>query len=319
MTKQAAQEKLRRLVESNRHEIIEGATDWVIEQSDDLQGQRPREETRAIVVRMVAGQEAALLHDDFEPLDKFVDFVTSFRANSEFHPSTILRGTLSFRQAIQRLAVRETIAPALMLELIEAIDAVYFQAVFRIADRYAEKLNHTVVERRQELEKVVGARERELEAKIATIRDQQVMLSRLSSPVIQVWDKVLLIPIVGEITSERASEVKRKLLNAIDESDCEALLIDITGLTVVDEQAGAVLLKMIRAARLLGAEGMLVGMSADVAKSLMDLDIDLEETETFATLQSGLTEAIRRLRERRAPARLGVELSGFRPQRADAP
>ncbi len=285
------QELVKPFFQESRREVIDFATDWIFGQSVDLKGHRPREETRNIIVRMTSAYEAALLHNDFGPLADFVEMVATFRASTEFHPSTLLKGAVSVRRAIEHLAPQRFTDPALVLQIVEAFDNVCFDTMMRMADSYAAKLNHTILERRQELERVLQARERELQAKIETIRQQQDMLAALSSPVIQIWDKILLVPLVGEITADRASQVKRKLLDTIAERETTSVLIDITGLTVADEHAGAVLVKMVQACRLLGAEGMLVGMSAAVARSLMD-QVDLREARTFASLQDGLVAAL---------------------------
>lgn len=283
----------------HRHgeEVVDQATDWVIAAALDLQGRRPRGETRALVARVVSGNEAALLQDNTGPLLELVDYVTSLRATHEFHPSTLLRGFVSFRHALEGFLRAEANDGWTALDVLTATDEVYSTVACRVADLYAIKLNATVDVRRRELEeelrRVTVAKERELEEKIATINAQRRDLAELSSPVIRVWEGILVAPLVGELGADRAALVRQRVLDAIAESGADAVLLDITGLTVVDARVAVDLLRLTEAARLLGAEGMLVGVSGAVARALVELEVDIGAARTFSSLQDGLRAALR--------------------------
>lgn len=285
------------ILHRHREEVVDQATDWVIAAALDLQGRRPRGETRALVARVVSGNEAALLQDNTGPLLELVDYVTSLRATHEFHPSTLLRGFVSFRHALEGFLRAEANDGWTALDVLTATDEVYSTVACRLADLYAIKLNATVEVRRRELEeelhRVTVAKERELEEKIATINAQRRDLAELSSPVIRVWEGILVAPLVGELGADRAALVRQRVLDAIAESGADAVLLDITGLTVVDARVAVDLLRLTEAARLLGAEGMLVGVSGAVARALVELEVDIGAARTFSSLQDGLRAALR--------------------------
>ncbi|AKT43329.1 STAS domain-containing protein [Chondromyces crocatus] len=285
------------LLERAREEIVEKATDWVIAAAVDLRGQRPREETRRLVAQVVSGNEAALLGEDPRPLNAFVDHVISLRAASEFHPSTVLRGLLSFRHVLEGLLRAHGGDGWAALDVLTAVDDVYHAAALRVADQYAAKLTETVQQRRRELEeelhRVAEAGQRALDEKLATIEAQRLDLARMASPVIRVWEGVLVVPLVGELHAERAALVGERVLAAISGGDEHAVLLDITGLTRVDASVAASLLRLGQAVRLLGAQGILVGVSGAVARTLVGLDVDLGVMPTFGSLADGLREALR--------------------------
>lgn len=285
------------ILQRHGEEVVDQATDWVIAAALDLQGRRPRGETRALVARVVSGNEAALLQDNTGPLLELVDYVTSLRATHEFHPSTLLRGFVSFRHALEGFLRAEANDGWTALDVLTATDEVYSTVACRLADLYAIKLNGTVEVRRRELEeelrRVTVAKERELEEKIATINAQRRDLAELSSPVIRVWEGILVAPLVGELGADRAALVRQRVLDAIAESGADAVLLDITGLTVVDARVAVDLLRLTEAARLLGAEGMLVGVSGAVARALVELEVDIGAARTFSSLQDGLRAALR--------------------------
>lgn len=282
-----------------RTELVEMATDWVIAEAVDLKAQRPREETRRLVEQVISGNEAALLEGDLGPLRAFVDFVTSFRAASEFHVSTPLKGMLSFRHALGDILRKERADPSQALEVLMAADEVYFAVVFQTADLYEDKLTRNLQQRRAELEaevaRITHEKTRELDEKIETIESQRVLLSTLSWPVIRIWDGVLVMPIIGEIRAERAEDMLHSVLTAVRDARARMVIVDLTGLTHVDEVAILHLGRLVRVTGLLGAEISLVGMSARIALTLAMLDVDLGSVRSFATLHDGLRFALERM------------------------
>ncbi|MBU0493264.1 MAG: STAS domain-containing protein [Chloroflexi bacterium] len=112
--------------------------------------------------------------------------------------------------------------------------------------------------------------------------------SELASPVIQVWEGVLVLPLVGAIDSDRARHMTEDLLNGIKIHEAEQVIIDITGVPVVDTGVAHHLLQTIKAARLLGAHCLLVGIKSEVAQAIVHLGIDLSGVATQANLQAGI-------------------------------
>lgn len=114
----------------------------------------------------------------------------------------------------------------------------------------------------------------------------------LSTPVIQVWDKVLVLPLVGAIDSERATRIMEDLLEGIVKHQADVVIIDVTGVPVVDTQVAHHLLQAIRAAGLLGTRCLLTGISSDVAKTMVDLGVGLSSVTTLSNLQAGIQRAL---------------------------
>ena len=137
----------------------------------------------------------------------------------------------------------------------------------------------------------------------SVIEQQRQTISELQTPVIQVWDGILALPIVGSLDTMRTQEMNEALLERIVETGSEIVLLDITGVPVVDTAVARHLLETVAAARLLGAEVLIVGLSPRVALTLVHLGLDLAGVTTRTTLAKGLQLAF---------ARLGLEVVPLR-------
>ncbi|WP_438009712.1 STAS domain-containing protein [Sorangium sp. So ce321] len=142
-----------------------------------------------------------------------------------------------------------------------------------------------------------AARQRELELqhKLALIEKQQDVIRDLSTPIIEVWDKVLTLPMVGVVDSLRISEVMDNLLTAVVNKDARYAILDLTGVDAVDTQTASYLIEMIKAIRLLGAEGIITGIRANVAQTMIALGLDLSGVTTVGNLRAGLKLCMRRM------------------------
>ena len=128
-----------------------------------------------------------------------------------------------------------------------------------------------------------------------TIAQQRATIRELQTPVIQVWEGILALPIVGTVDTARAQDMTEALLERIVATGSEIVLLDITGVPVVDTAVARHLLETVSAARLLGADVLIVGLSSRTAMTLVQLGIDLSHVTTRATLAKGLEFAFRRL------------------------
>ncbi|MDI1475951.1 STAS domain-containing protein [Polyangium sp. y55x31] len=135
----------------------------------------------------------------------------------------------------------------------------------------------------------------ELEARLALIERQQAVIRDLETPIIQVWEHVLTLPMIGVVDSRRAARVMDDLLSAVTRTSARFAILDLTGVEVVDTATASHLVQMIRAIRLLGAEGILTGIRPTVAQTLVSLGVDLSGIPTHGTLRHGLAFCIRRL------------------------
>ena len=147
----------------------------------------------------------------------------------------------------------------------------------------------------------------------AMLEEQRKTIAELETPVVQVWKGILALPLVGSVDTARAQQMTEKLLERITATDSEIVILDITGVPVVDTAVARHLLETVAAARLLGAEVLIVGLSTRTAITLVQLGIDLSGVTTRATLAKGLELAF---------ARLGLEIVPRRvirsPGRPDA-
>jgi rsbT co-antagonist protein RsbR len=128
-----------------------------------------------------------------------------------------------------------------------------------------------------------------------TINLQQDAIRELSTPVLQLRDRLLILPIIGVIDSMRAKQLTDDLLRSIRVNRARIVVMDITGVAAVDSKVANHFLQTVAAARLMGANVIVTGLSADVAQSLVALGVDLSSIRTMNDLQGGLEEAERLL------------------------
>jgi rsbT co-antagonist protein RsbR len=124
---------------------------------------------------------------------------------------------------------------------------------------------------------------------------QAAALRELQTPVIQVWEGILALPIVGALDTARSQEMTETLLQRIVETGSDVVILDITAVPVIDTAVAKHLLETVAAARLLGAEVMIVGLTTRTAMTLVHLGVDLGTITTRTTLAKGLELAFARL------------------------
>jgi rsbT co-antagonist protein RsbR len=124
---------------------------------------------------------------------------------------------------------------------------------------------------------------------------QQDAIRELSTPVLQVRDRLLILPIIGVIDSMRAKQLTDDLLHSIRANRARTVVMDITGVAAVDSKVANHLIQTVAAARLMGANVIVTGLSAEVAQALVGLGVDLSSIRTMNDLQGGLEEAERQL------------------------
>ncbi|MFN3397274.1 MAG: STAS domain-containing protein [Sulfurimicrobium sp.] len=134
-----------------------------------------------------------------------------------------------------------------------------------------------------------------LSEKERTIWAQEAELRETSTPITEIWDGVLTLPIIGTLDSSRTMIVMEALLNRIASERANAVVMDLTGVKNIDSQVSHHLIQMVRAIQLMGAEAILTGIRPDIARALTSLNIDLGNVTTRATLSDGLKEAFHRM------------------------
>ncbi|WP_437781644.1 PAS domain S-box protein [Sorangium sp. So ce1097] len=137
--------------------------------------------------------------------------------------------------------------------------------------------------------------EQELRAKLDLIERQRQVIRSLSTPIIQVWDRVLTLPLVGMFDSARAADVMEGVLREVVRTQARYTILDLTGIEAMDTETADHLLKLTAAIKLLGAEGIITGIHPAIAQTIVGLGVDLTSIETRSTLRQGLEYCIRRM------------------------
>lgn len=156
------------------------------------------------------------------------------------------------------------------------------QALRVFAEEYAEAVRSNqqmAEERARMIEKLRGA------------------VSALSTPIIDVWDGVVSLPIAGSVDAERAAEMTERLLARVRDASARCVIVDITGVDELDATTAAHLVRMVRATQLLGAYTLVSGVQPSVARALVELDLLTGEVgfKTVRSLREGLRECIAQL------------------------
>jgi rsbT co-antagonist protein RsbR len=137
------------------------------------------------------------------------------------------------------------------------------------------------------------AYQKELEEKLATIEQQRAAIRDLSTPIMEVWDGVLCLPIVGVMDTARSTEMTSTLLRTVTEKATRCAIIDITGIEVMDTRTVDHFMRMAKAVRLLGAECALTGTNAHIAQTVVHMGIDLDEVITYRSLRDALQHFVK--------------------------
>jgi PAS domain S-box-containing protein len=140
---------------------------------------------------------------------------------------------------------------------------------------------------------------RETEQRLQRQRDE---ILELSTPVIQVWDKVLALPIIGTLDTLRATRLTEGLLEKIARTQAEVAILDISGVPTIDTQVAQHLLKTVQAAALMGTVSIMSGVRPETAQSMVHLGIDMGRLRSRNTLQDALQLALAVLAERAGTA-----------------
>jgi rsbT co-antagonist protein RsbR len=126
-----------------------------------------------------------------------------------------------------------------------------------------------------------------------TIRQQQEAIRELTTPVLQIRDRLLMLPIIGTIDTHRARLLTESLLHAIRANRAKVVVMDVTGVAAVDTKVANHLLQTVAASRLMGATVIVTGLSAEVSQTLVGLGVELTGLQTIGDLQGGIEEAER--------------------------
>lgn len=186
--------------------------------------------------------------------------------------------------------------------LLERFGMTFRQSLAQALEREAElktlrdSLEQTIAERTVELSTALGevrARAAEQAELLGQIEQQEVVIRDLSIPVIPVSEHTLVIPLVGSLDSARMLNLQQQALHAVESTGARRLILDVTGVALIDSQVAQGLLQTMQAARLIGAEIALVGIRPEVAQTMVGLGIQLSTVRTFSSLHMALAGSSR--------------------------
>jgi len=223
----------------------------------------------------------ANIHEpEFDNLRDIVEEISRLDATQGFSPSDTALFVYSFKEPLFAVLKEELAGSS--EELISAV-----KSASRILDRLGLYATEIYQKSREDI-----------------IQRQAQELIELSTPVVQLWDKILVIPIIGTLDSERAQTVMESLLDRIVEFRAEIVIIDITGVPTVDTLVAQHLVKTISAARLMGADCILSGIRPQIAQTIVHLGLQIDVTSK-ATMADAFALALRRTGQKmqRTPVR----------------
>jgi rsbT co-antagonist protein RsbR len=257
-----------------RHDKIVGR--WSELLVAGLRGRTSREEVRreladlySLIIRVLS---AADEHAEGE-LRAALDELSRSRARDGFTPTETALGMFSLKEAVYEL-VADT------AELVPE-----FLTFSRMIDDLGLRTFEAYSSAREEI-----------------ISDQTTALLELSTPVVQLWEGVIAVPLVGTLDSVRTQLVMEKLLETLVTTGADHAVIDITGVPTVDTEVAQHLLKTVSAARLLGAECTISGIRPQVAQTIVSLGIEFGDIATKATLAGALAVALKQAGLKVVPA-----------------
>lgn len=228
--------------------------------------------------------------------DRAADGDFSFRMESSFgHPlldalrdkvnhalADVQRVTEDYHERSMELAMGlseafQVLADVKMGRLDSQVSEATLGSSEELVAKLGQTLNETVAEIREQME---------------TIERQQYAIQELSTPILQLWDEVLAMPIIGLVDTRRSADIMERMLSEVVRQQSRFVILDITGVEVVDTRTADYFIKVIKAAELLGTQCFLTGIQPAVAQTLVEIGVDLSSIRTLRNLQEGLKECL---------------------------
>jgi rsbT co-antagonist protein RsbR len=263
---------LSELVAHLREHRTELREEWArrIESTRLLQAMTPQE----------VGSETTSVYDNYVEVLETGSVAALQRYARDLSERIIPRGVETHEVVGIVLLLRDVLARSLFLKYHDD-----FSVLNRVLDAYepaANRIANTVA--------VSFVEERE-----RVIRQQQDAIRELSTPVLQVRERLLILPIIGVLDSQRATQLTDQLLRGIRTNRAKVVVIDITGVPEIDTTVANHLVETVDASRLMGASVIITGLSSDIARTLVTIGVDLSKMNTIGDLQGGIEEAERLL------------------------
>jgi rsbT co-antagonist protein RsbR len=285
----ATGQTLRKIITQSQKDLlaqwVQAQLDATTLRSDLMKEAELREQSRELLALLQAaagtGDLAQTEGSDWRSVRDFLAKVSRSRAQQGFSPSETATFVLSLKQPLFTLLRSELSkdAQALADEIWATTDLLDKLGLFTV---------ETYVKSREEL-----------------IQRQQREMMELSTPVVQLWENILALPLIGTLDSERTQVVMESLLQKIVETGALIAIIDITGVPTVDTLVAQHLLKTVAAARLMGADCIISGIRPQIAQTIVHLGVNLSDVTTKASLADAFSIALKRT-QARLPQQLGA-------------
>jgi rsbT co-antagonist protein RsbR len=214
-------------------------------------------------------------------------FVASI-AWSLLFPAWLARPITVLHEAATRLANGDLAARAALNRQDE------LGALAQSFDRMAETVQRNTADLQAQYAEARDARaqaeeaRRKIAGQLAMIEEQRAVISEMSVPILPLSETTLILPLIGALDSARLAHVRDRALQSVEQARARHLILDITGVPIVDTQVAQGLMQVVQAAQLLGCKVVLVGIRPEVAQAIVGLGFDLKGVETQSTLQSGI-------------------------------
>ena len=273
-----AGQTLRKIIANSQQELL---ADWMREQlgastlrSDLMKEGELREQSRELLSLLLAATETGgvtqIDGQQWAPVRDFLTRVSRSRAQQGFSPSETATFVFSLKRPLFARLQSEVGQDARALA-----DEVW--STTSLLDKLGLITAEAHLKSREEL-----------------IQRQQREMMELSTPVVQLWDNIAALPLIGTLDSERTQVVMESLLQKIVETGAAIAIIDITGVPTVDTLVAQHLLKTVAAARLMGADCIISGIRPQIAQTIVHLGVNLSEVTTKASLADAFAIALKR-------------------------
>jgi rsbT co-antagonist protein RsbR len=201
----------------------------------------------------------------------------------------------TFLSALSRSRAQQGFSPAETASFVVSLKEPFFDALRNKVGANNKQLVVEILTATQMLDKLsIFTFEAYQRSREQVIQRQQQELLELSTPVVELWDGILALPLIGTLDSERTQTVMESLLEGIVEHEATIAIIDITGVPTVDTLVAQHLLKTVAAARLMGAECIISGIRPQIAQTIVHLGVELGDVVTKSSLAEALRIALRK-------------------------
>lgn len=257
--------RINNLLNENRSELL---LNW----SNELHKTTPKmEHTEEILANELFG----IIFESIKNIDTESSWelhsVYSKLMNSNISLNSIIYGFQAFRRIALKMLLQEDLTKEEVLQVYNEIDRWFDPILSQIINDCTNNWEDALLKQKEEI-------------------------LELSAPAIQLFEKILVMPLVGSINEHRAMTIMEKLLHGIEKHKAEIVFLDVSGVPTIDTFVAQTLISSTSAARLLGTESIIVGLRPEIAQTIIGLGINLNEIKTFGSLNIGLEYALNKMK-----------------------